>query len=146
MITAMAVPLDAAATDLNGGDGGTMNRCGISLTVRNDSFQTIKVRLSDFLSNGDPFEAQVSFMNSRGEPKIIQPAVVNVHDLDGDSSEDTEIVTVTLPPGKSFAFTCFVRLREFVRTDSQSGFMTSVKVTAFQGDRVILTRTKDINI
>lgn len=135
VITASAVPLDAAGTDLKGGDVyGLMNRCGFSVTVRNESFVTVNATLSDFSSNGDPFEAQVSYMDGDKKPVVrtIRPPINTGH--------------ISLPPGRSMTFTCFVRLRNMVRTDSQSGFMASARVSVGHNGRTVVSKTMGVSI
>ena len=133
VISVTGVPLQAAATHLSGGKvSGYMSRCSFSATVRNDSFVTVRVELTDLTSNGDIFEKQVSYIDESLEPKIIK--------MPGN------VANFTLPPGRSATMTCFVRLRNKVVTDSQTGFMAYVTVTAKQGDRVIVSRRKGVVI
>lgn len=133
VISVTGVPLEAAATHLSGSKvSGYMSRCSFSATVRNDSFVTIRAELTDLTSNGDIFEKQVSYIDESLEPRIIK--------MPGNSAN------FTLPPGRSATMTCFIRLRNKVVTDAQTGFMAYVTVTAKQGDRVIVSRRKGVVI
>jgi len=134
-VSVTAVPLDAAGTKLRKGEVfGKMNRCGFSVMVRNDSFVTVDITLSDLLANGDVFEAQASYMDENLTPKIIPV------------STPFTVGNITLPAGRSMTFTCFIRPNNMVRTGSRRGFSASVKITAKQGDRLIFARTKGVSV
>ena len=136
VMTVAGVPLDAAATDIKGGGiVGCMNRCGYSLMIRNDAFVDVRIDLSEFRSNGLAFESQVSYIGKDELPEIIK---VDLNNLD--------ICSITLPPGRSATLTYFIRLRSMVSTDMQSGFMSSIRVSAYQEDRLIVSQTKDLSI
>jgi hypothetical protein len=135
VVSASAVPLDAAGTNLRGGAVlGMMSRCGFSVAVRNDSFVDVQVLLSDLMSNGDVFEAQVSFVDSSLQPRIVKLRPPGYG------------CDVTLPPGRSMAFTCFVRPKSMVKTPRTSGFFANVLVTAKQGDRTIFSKRSGVDI
>lgn len=135
VISTTALPLDAAATDLKGDNiSGKMSRCGFSVMVKNDSFVNVDIAFSKFTSNGDIFEAQVSYMDENLKPKIV-PA-----------RKPLWKVNIMLPPGRSATLTCFVRLRNMVKTDEQTGFIASVNVTAKQGQNIILSRNERVSI
>ena len=135
VISVSAVPLDAAATDLRKtrGVSGLMNRCGFSATVRNDSFVTVDVKFDGvFAANGDIFECQVSYMDSDKNPVVL--------------SAPDGYVKVALPAGRSVALTCFVRLRNLVKTDVQTGFTVRTAIEVRQDSRVVLATEKGVSI
>lgn len=136
-ISCTGVPLDAAATDIKAkGDNvtGMMNRCGFSFTVRNESFVTVSVLFSEFSSNGEPFDAQIGYMDSNMNPRITK---VDIKSAGG---------TATLPPGRSATLTLFIRLPDMVKTDRQSGFRASMRITASQSGRTIVSTVKTVSI
>lgn len=135
VVSVSAVPLDPAGTNLKGGSVlGMMSRCGFSVFVRNDSFVDVTISLSDLSSNGDIFEAQVSFMDQGLQPRIVK------------LSAPAYACDVTLPPGRSMTFTCFVRPKTMVKTAQKSGFSARVLVTAKQGARTIFSKINGINV
>lgn len=135
IISTTGIPLDAAATNLKNSDvAGTMSRCGFSVMVRNDSFVTVSIEFSDFITNGEVFEAQFSYMDESFEPKVIPMPAGSVSG------------TVELAPGRSVVLTCFVRSKTYVQKSEQSGFIAKVKVTARQGSRIIFSRVKGVTI
>ena len=132
VVTMTAVPLDAAATDVGGPVFGKMDRCGFSVSMRNDSFVDVTMRASKIISNGDVFQSNLSYMEGDS------PKVVAVPPDEGFS--------VVLKPGRSAVLSYFVRLNKMVQTDSQSGFMSKIDVEAFQGDEKITTSRKVLSV
>lgn len=139
VITSTGTPLDANGTNLNimSHIKGKMDRCGFSLIMRNDSFVKVTMVLDSFISNGSPFEAQVSYMKDGETPAIEQV------DL---SSKSKPLFRIDLEAGRSAVLTYSVRLRNMVHTDHQNGFMSKVQVSAYQGIRLIVTRDEVIGI
>lgn len=136
VISLTGVALDAAGTNLIGGDvAGRMSRCGYTLTIRNDAFVPLEIRLSQFSSNGAPFEAQVSYMQDADTP-VVMPL---------DLSQP-EICSITLVAGRTLTVTYFTRLSSMSKTDRQQGFLSSMKVEAYQGTRQIISTTKTLMI
>lgn len=138
VITVTGTPLDAAGTDLKVGGNvtGFMNRCGFSIMVRNDSFVTVTFEFSDFSTNGEFFESQISYLDANLKPVITQL----------DLGRGGGGISVALPPGRSATFTSFIRLAKMVTTDEKTGFVANAKVTAKQGSRVIVSQVKGITI
>ena len=135
-ISYTAVPLESAGTDLqNGKVKGRMSRCGVSITVRNDSFVSVLVQFSDFMSNGDAFEGQISYMKNSYTPEIIQI---------GDFS--LPIQGFSLPTGRSAVLTYFIRLSDMVTTNKQTGFISNIKVTVSHDGVAIVSKTLNITV
>ena len=139
VVTSAGVALDAAGTDLKvgGAVSGKMNRCGLSLLVRNDSFVHVLIKLDKFEANGTPFEAQLTYMADENTPVVLP--------IDLTSSL-SPLFTVLLSPGRSATLTYFVRLEDFVRTDVQSGFVANVELSVYQDDNLVVKRMETMTI
>lgn len=138
VVTMTAVPLDAAATNVKGHVYGKMNRCGYSVTMRNDSFVTLSFRLERFSANGMAFQANLNYMD--GDTPTVKPL-----DLQKDTS-DPYIFSVDIQPGKSANLSYFLRLGNMVQTDSQSGFTSSVVISAYHDDELIAIKRESLSV
>lgn len=135
IISTVGIPLDAAATNLSSSTiRGKMNRCGFSVTVRNNSFVTVKASFQKLMTTGTLHELQVSYIDEELNPYV---------DVLGEKVPEKDY---TLLPGRSLILTGFIRGRNLVRTDVASGFILGLDVIIKQGDSIVLTRKQELAI
>ena len=136
IVTMTAIPLDAAATDLVKGAkvSGKMDRCGYSITVKNNSFVDVSVVIERFSVNGKAFQANINYMD--GEKPVVRPV----------SLPGSVPIIVDLGPGKSAMLNYFVRLDKYVKTDEQIGFITNMTVAAYHNGALVTRKNEVLSV
>lgn len=131
VMTMTAVPMESAGTNLSGsGVSGRMSRCGFTVNVRNDSFVNVKVVIDGITANGKIFQQTLGYLS--GDTPVVKSSAA------GQS--------VTLQPGKSLLISYFVRSDSYQRTSSRAGFSSTVRISAYHGDRLITRKSKVVNV
>lgn len=131
VMTMTAVPMESAGTNLSGsGVSGRMSRCGFTVNVRNDSFVNVKVVIDGITANGKIFQQTLGYLS--GNTPVVKSSAA------GQS--------VTLQPGKSLLISYFVRSDSYQRTSSRAGFSSTVRISAYHGDRLITRKSKVVNV
>lgn len=131
VMTMTAVPMESAGTNLSGsGVSGRMSRCGFTANVRNDSFVDVKVVIDGITANGKIFQQTLGYLS--GNTPVVKSSAA------GQS--------VTLQPGKSLLISYFVRSDSYQRTSSRAGFSSTIRISAYHGDRLITRRSKVVNV
>ena len=131
VMTMTAVPMESAGTNLSGsGVSGRMSRCGFTANVRNDSFVNVKVVIDGITANGKIFQQTLGYLS--GDTPVVKSSAA------GQS--------VTLQPGKSLLISYFVRSDSYQRKSSRAGFSSTVRISAYHGDRLITRKSKVVNV